>query len=111
MTRKEQLAIQTLLRALEPLQNLHNSIPLPCVITFLLIAVDEGKSSSAYARDLGVSRFTMFRYLQFLGERARSGGPGLGLICVEPHPTHLRGTRVRLSAKGRAIANAMFEKL
>jgi len=111
MARKDKLTIEALLRALEPLQRLHNSMPLPCVITFLLIALYEGKSMSDYARDLGVSRFTMFRYLQFIGERARSGGPGLGLICVEPHPTHLRGTRVRLSAKGRAIANAMFEKV
>lgn len=104
-------AIRGLLRALKPLQSLHSSIPLPCALTFLLVALDEGKTSSAYARDLGISRTTMFRYLRFIGERSRSGSPGLGLLIVEPHPTRLHNTQVRLTAKGRSISNTMFERL
>ena len=103
--------LQALLWALKPLQGLHNSIPLPCAIAFLLIAFDEGKSMSAYARDLGVSRTTMFRYLRFIGERTRNGSPGLKLVRVDPHPTHSRKTKVHLSTRGRSIADAMLKNL
>jgi hypothetical protein len=73
-------AIQTLLWALKPLLNLRGSIPLPYVTIFLMVAPDEGRSVSTYARTVGVKdRHIMSRYLRDIGDRARNGGPGLGL--------------------------------
>ncbi len=103
--------IQTLLWALKPLTNLRGSIPLPYVTIFLMVALDEGKSVSAYARTLGVKdRRIMSRYLRVIGERARSGGPGLGLVTVEKHPSHSRA-RVLLTAKGRSVAQAILQQM
>lgn len=105
--------IQTLLWALKPLMNLRGSIPLPYVTIFLMVALDEGKSVSAYARTLGISdRRVVSRYFRVIGERARNGGPGLGLVTVEQSPTHSRArARVLLTAKGRSVAEAILQQM
>ncbi len=43
-------------------------------------------------------------------KRARNGGPGLGLVTVEQHPTHSRA-RVLLTAKGRSVAKAILQQM
>ena len=103
--------IQTLLWALKPLSNLRGSIPLRFVTTFLMVALDEGKGVSAYARALGISRTAMSRYLRDIGDRARNGGPGLGLVTTQPHPSHFSRRPVVLTAKGRATAKLIFEPM
>ena len=47
--------IQTLLWALKP-SHLRRSIPLPYAITFLTVALEEGKPVGAYARELDFNR-------------------------------------------------------
>jgi len=103
--------IQTLLWALKPLSNLRGSIPLPFVTTFLMVALDEGKAASAYARALGISRTATSRYLRDIGDRARNGGPGLGLVTMQPHPNHSSRRPVVLTAKGRATAKLIFAQM
>lgn len=53
--------VQTLLWALKPLSNLRRSIPLPYAITFLTVALEEGKPVGAYARELDFNRYVMSR--------------------------------------------------
>jgi DNA-binding MarR family transcriptional regulator len=98
--------------ALKPLSNLRGSIPLPYAVVFLTVALEEGKTMSAYARELGIdNRRTMSRYLHDIGDRARNGGPGLGLVKVEPHPTDRNATQVLLTAKGRDLADAIIQQM
>jgi hypothetical protein len=78
------------------------------VTTFLMVALDEGKGVCAYARAVGVHRAAMSRYLRDIGERARNGGPGLGLVTVKPHPRYPHRRRVLLTAKGRLVASQIF---
>jgi hypothetical protein len=103
--------IQTLLWALKPLSNLRGSMPLPFVIAFLTVALDEGKGASAYARALGISRAAMSRYLRDIGDRARNGGPGLGLVTAQKPPAHSNRRPVVLTDKGRATAKLIFEPM
>ena len=104
--------VQTLLAALKPLTNLRGSIPLPYVTTFLMVALDEGKSVSTYARAVGVKdRRVMSRYLRDIGDRARNGGPGLGLVTITPHPAHPQRRQVLLTVKGRSIAKSMLREM
>jgi DNA-binding MarR family transcriptional regulator len=112
-TQSDKRVVQILLWALKPLFNLRGprSIPLPYAITFLMIALDEGKGNNAYARAVGIERRAMSRYLRDIGRRARNGGPGLGLIEVRPDPDHPQRTQVFLSEKGRTIANQVFSQL
>lgn len=112
-TQNDKRVVQVLLWALKPLFNLRGprSIPLPYAITFLMIALDEGKGNNAYARAVGIERRAMSRYLRDIGRRARNGGPGLGLIEVRPDPDHPQRTKVFLSEKGRTIADQVFSQL
>jgi hypothetical protein len=104
----EERLIQTLLWALKPLSNLRGSIPLPFVTAFLMVALDEGKGVCAYARAAGMSRPRMSRHLRDIGDRARNGGPGLGLVTVQPHPIHSNRCQVFLTEKGRETAKLIF---
>ena len=86
ITWTEKTTIRHLLWALKPLLNLGGLLPLPLATAFLAIALDEGKGVCAYARDAGAKRSVMSRYIHSVGDRARNGGPGLGLIRFEQDP-------------------------
>jgi hypothetical protein len=111
LNRSDERAIQALLWALKPLANLRGSVPLSAVTTFLMVALDEGKGVNAYARAMGIHRSAMSRCLHDIGGRARSGGPGLGLVSIDPHPTVSQRSQVRLTAKGRSIAQEVFRQV
>jgi len=109
----EQRVIQVLLWALKPLSNLRRcrSIPLPYAMIFLSVALEEGKPVGTYARELGLTRFVMSRYMRRIGDRARDGGPGLGLVTVKRIASYQIRTEVYLTNKGRALAKEVFENL
>jgi hypothetical protein len=100
--------VQTLLWALKPLSNLRGSIPLPYAVTFLTVALEEGKPVSAYARELDLNRYVMTRYMQCIGDRGRNGKPGLGLVTIKQIHSFPVRTQVFLTDKGRAIAAQVF---
>ena len=107
----ERKNIEALLWALKPLTNLRGSIPLPYATTFLMVALDEGQSVNAYARAVGINRAAMHRYVRNIGDRARNGGPGLGLVRTERHPTYSNRRQVLLTDKGRLLAAEIFQQI
>jgi hypothetical protein len=111
MKRSHKRDIQSLLWALKPLVSLRGSIPPRFVTAFLMVALDEGKGVNAYARAVGIHRSVMSRYLRDIGHRARNGGPGLGLVSVDPHPSHSLRCQVSLTPKGRSVANEILHGL
>jgi hypothetical protein len=104
-------AIQVLLWTLKSLTNVRASMPLPCITTFLMVALEEGKGVCAYARAAGIHRAAMSRYLHEIGDKTRHGSPGLGLVAVEPHPVYPRRRQILLTDKGRSIAKEMFQQM
>ncbi len=111
ITPSDKRTTQALLWALKPLSNLRGSIPLPFVTSFLMVAADEGKGVNAYARAMGIHRAAMSRYLRDIGDRARNGGPGLGLVTVEDDPSDPVRSQVFLTPKGRSIAKQIFRQI
>lgn len=108
ITSAERIAIQSLLGAIAPF----GEIPLPYVKTFLAIVLEEGKSQSAYGRAVGIGRVDASRHIHALGDRARHGGPGCGLIRLERAPDKMKNAhRIYLTAKGRALAAEIFRNL
>jgi hypothetical protein len=103
--------IQTLLWALKPLANLRRTIPLQYALTFLTVALDEGKPVGTYAREMDVNRWVMTRIMQSIGDKARSGGVGLGLVTIKRTTGYPTRTEVFLTEKGRAVAAQVFENL
>jgi hypothetical protein len=84
---------------------------LPYATTFLMVALDEGKSVNAYARAVGIHRAAMHRYVRNIGDRARNGSPGLGLVRTERHPTYSNRRQVLLTDKGRLLAAEIFQQI
>lgn len=108
LTAVEKATIERLVSALKPL----GVIPFPFVTTFLSIVIEEGQTQSAYARAAGIHRYTMSRYIHALGDCARDGGPGLGLVRLEHDREKVHNShRIYLTAKGRAIAADIFRNL
>jgi hypothetical protein len=104
-------AIQTLLLAIKPLVDSGGAIPFPYMLTFLMVAVDEGKSVGAYARDLNVNRFLMSRHIRCIGDRGRNGRPGLGLVTTRRVDNYPNRTAIFLTYKGRAVAAQVYRNL
>jgi DNA-binding MarR family transcriptional regulator len=115
ISERDKRATRALSWALEPIANLprngRSGIPLSFVTVFLMIAHDEGKGVNTYAREFGVHRSMMSRYLRDIGRRSRNGGRGLGLVSVEPHPVDPQRTQVFLTGKGRSVAKEIFLRL
>jgi hypothetical protein len=108
---KDKRVIQTLLSALKPLSSLRRSIPLPYALTFLTVALDEGKPVGVYAREMDFNRWVMSRYLQCIGDRGRNGEAGLGLVTIKRIQGYPTRTEVFLTDKGRAVAAQVFRNL
>jgi hypothetical protein len=101
---------EALLSALAPISGLRDRpIPLAFVAVFISVALNEGKPVRDYAKELNISRFATFKYIQSLGDRGREAAPGLGLVTLK------RGYRVKtavvLTDKGRAVAAEVFRRL
>src|SRR6478672_4994012 len=103
--------VQTLLWALKPLSNLRRSIPLQYAVTFLTVALEEGKPVGAYARELDFNRYVMSRYMQCIGDKARNGSAGLGLVTIKRTKGYPTRTEVFLTDKGHALAAQVFQGL
>jgi hypothetical protein len=104
---------QGLLLALKSFSNVRgDTVPLRLVITFLTIAIDEGRCANEYAKALDVHRYVMSRYVHELADQDRSGDAGLGLVRIVPERTRLNNRQnILLTAKGRAIAHELLRNL
>jgi hypothetical protein len=107
---QEKTALQGLLWSLKPILNIGHHTSFATVLTFLFVALDEGKCGSAYARNMGIGRATALRRLHLLGDHKRDGTPGVGLVTFKPDNKNNQ-QRVFLSAKGRRLASEIFAHL
>jgi hypothetical protein len=103
---------QSLLQALETFLTLRGPIPLRELVVFVHIALDEGKEAIEYADRLKLHRGAMSKYVHDLADRARGGGPGLGLIEFRYGGGNEYNQKpIILTKKGRSIAKAILQSL
>lgn len=88
--------------ALGVFRQVRRDMPLQYVLTLLLVATDEGKTVTEYARMTGTSASVMSRHLLDIGERNRHMEDGFGLVMYKANPTNLREHQYYLTPKGRA---------
>jgi DNA-binding MarR family transcriptional regulator len=106
------LIIQSLLQALDTFLKLRGPIPLQELVVFLHIALDEGHEAIEYADRFKLYRAQMSKYVHDLADRARGGGPGLGLIEFRRTDRNLNNRRlIFLTKKGRVVAAAILKSL
>jgi hypothetical protein len=104
--------IRSLLLALETFLKLRGRIPLRELVIFLHIALDEGNEAIEYADRLKLHRAAMSKYVHDLADRARGGGPGLGLIEFKYTGGNAHNRKpIFLTKKGRSVAAAILKSL
>jgi DNA-binding MarR family transcriptional regulator len=104
-------AARVLLSALEPFRATHPTMPLQMLVTFLLVAMDEGLPVSDYARKAGMAPGVMARNLLDLGDFNRRREPGLMLLEQRTDSFDRRVHRQFLTHKGHAILGAIQRAL
>lgn len=108
---QERNALSGLLAAIECFQEMRKTMPLQYVATFLMVALDEGKSVGEYAVKAGVSASVASRHILDIGERNRHMGKGFELVYTKPNPMNLREHTVFLTDKGRALYHKLSRRL
>jgi hypothetical protein len=104
--------IQSLLQALDTFLKLRGPIPLRELVVFLHIALDEGNEAIEYADRLKLHRAAMSKYVHDLADRARGGGPGLGLVEFKYTGGNEHNRKpIFLTKKGRSVAAAILRSL
>ena len=107
---RDRSAVETLLSALKPLSDLRGRpIPLPFAVVFLSVVLNEGEPVGRYAKELNMTRFATFKYIQSIGDRGRHDASGLGLVTIKRG--YRAKTAVVLTDKGRAVARQVFDRL
>lgn len=111
VSEEEVKALKGLERALMAFRLLNDTMPLQYVITFLAVAMDEGKGVKDYADKLGVNSTTMSRHLLDIGPRNRQMQEGYGLVQYRPNPMELRKHEYYITPKGRQLLNHIMGAL
>lgn len=104
-------AVKSLLAALDAFREIRPTMPLQYVVTFLVVALEQGLSVGEYAERAGVSLSVMSRHLLDIGERNRHREKGFGLIDYRSHPEELRKHQVFLTPKGKTLLHRITRHL
>lgn len=105
---EERLSAGSLYAALSIFKEMRGDMPLQWVITFLLVAMEEGQGVGEYAARAGVSKSVMSRHILDLSVKLRTGEEGMGVLVTRTNPVNLRQHEVHLSPKGRTLAHRIL---
>jgi DNA-binding MarR family transcriptional regulator len=95
--------VEALIRVIDIFREYDTAFPASYIAAFLLVAMNPGKGSSEYARDLGLAQAVTSRLMLEIGQKSRTGEEGLGLLDSSPDGQDLRVRRVFLTNKGRGL--------
>jgi DNA-binding MarR family transcriptional regulator len=107
----EKAYCRSLMLALEPFRDIRSTMPLQYVYTFLMVATDEGKGSTEYAKEQGISNTVMTRHMLDIGDRNRQREEGFGLITQERDLHDLRRHHARVTPTGKALVRKLMNAL
>ncbi len=95
----------TVFRELDP------AIPSGYILAFLAVARQPGRGVSDIAQELGMLRPVCSRILLEIGQKARTGGEGLGLVESVASHEDLRAVHYRLTSKGKGLLNKVLNRM
>ncbi len=100
-----------LLRAINVIRTIDETIPIQQVALFLEIAINEGQTLSELQARIGLASSSTSRGVYALSAHTIRGKQGLGLIDNPIDPNERRRKLHVLTAKGRRLARLMTEPL
>jgi DNA-binding MarR family transcriptional regulator len=107
----EERRLRSLVRIVDHFEDHSPQIPASMIEAFLLVALNEGCSLRQVVEMSGKPQSTMSRQLLDLGDRNRTGAPGLGLVEWRIAPEELRRKEYYLTPKGRALLKRILSEL
>lgn len=99
-------ALTGLSSALEAFRSHREDPPLFLLAVFLAVAQRKAVSATQISKDVRLSQSATSRNIIALG-RGKAGEPGLGLVVQEIDPHNPRAHVIKLTAKGRALAEQL----
>jgi DNA-binding MarR family transcriptional regulator len=111
MSDEDKRALRDLLNCLDVFAEQKQTLSIQAIRAFLLVAMEEGMGVSEYANKAGIRQSVMSRHLLDIGPRDRYMEAGLDLVDQRPDPMELRKHQVRMTPKGRALANRLARML
>lgn len=111
LSEEERAACRALYLALKNFTALRSTMPLQYVMTFLLVAMEEGAGVTEYAKMNEVSPTVMTRHLLDIGDRNRAREAGFGLVTQERDEMDLRRHHARITPKGKALMHRVMMAL
>lgn len=106
----EQQRLRKFFAALKVFKLLDDRMPLQYVLSFLLVANEEGQSVTYYAEKLGVNQTTMSRHLLDIGPADRNHEEGYGLIDYRADPLERRRHQYFLTPKGKQFLEMVLKE-
>ena len=103
----ERFTLTRLVRVFGLLREISPTMPVQIAQSFVVVAMNEGKSVGELATIAGAKQSTMSRHLLDLGDRNRQGQEGFGLVTRGIDPTELRRTQYTLSPKGKVLLDTL----
>jgi DNA-binding MarR family transcriptional regulator len=100
---EDKRAATSLFNAMREFMRERGDMPAQYILSFLLVAMEEGQSVTDYARAAGVSNSVMSRHLLDIGDRNRQMDKGFGLVTARPNPMELRKHEYFLTPKGKTL--------
>lgn len=110
-TAPERAALKKARAFVELFIKLRETMPMQYVKAFLLVAQDEGQNVKTYATRAGILDALMTRHLQDMGPFNRYHELGFGLVEQYEDIMDRRNKHTRLSAKGKALVNEIYNAL
>lgn len=107
----QKTVLKSYFEGLQPFRTLRETMPLQYVTAFLLVATDENKNVTTYARRAETSQSLMTRHLADLGSVNRYHEEGFGLVEAYEDITDRRNKLIRLTKKGRDVVLDMCEAM
>ena len=101
--------LETFRNRLTLLHEINPNITVGLAITFLTVALNEGRSAREYAQLLDLPTSTMSRHLLDLGDINRKREPGLMLVEQKPNIMDRRSNIYTLTRKGTRLIAALIK--
>jgi DNA-binding MarR family transcriptional regulator len=110
-TAQEKLALKKAMALMNIFIKLRETMPAQYIKAFLLVAQDEGQNVKTYADRAGIDNALMTRHLQDLSDVNRAHEEGFKIVEQYKNVMDRRNMHTRLSAKGRAMVDAIHNAL
>lgn len=97
------------LRILEEFRKVEPEMPMQMAAAFLIVALEEGITMKRLGERLGISQSSCSRNIAALSKVHRLNKQGYDLVVAEEDPLERRRKIVKLTAKGKRVAEAIAE--